>query len=185
MTLTSSSTFNVQDSALESAEVAGTVQAPVGFGTGGKGRLVHPTLGTYDYPIAPTDTVNVDGDVCFPPSWVTAPTLAGGAVTLWEGNMRDAQVIERWAEGDVGCSVAHLRALWALFANPPDPEDLVEADRFVVWTPSYANANSYKVALVAVRSGGEEYKLDRRLAEYGYAPQPVELVLRVIDYFGA
>lgn len=178
MSLTASSTFNVADSATVSAEAQTIIQPPVGYGTGGRGRLVHPTLGTYDYANTPDETVNVDGDVCFSPLWAHAMTLGGGQDTLWPGNLRDARVIERWHQGDVGAPIAHLRTLWAFLTNPPDPA----SGAFVQWFPNYANARGYKVVLAEVRAGGEGYRIDRRLLSYGYAPAPVELELRIVGY---
>ena len=181
MSLSSNATFTVADQAAATDIIHAVVQPPLGYGTGGKGRLTHPTLGVYDYVHPPTHTVNIDGDVCFPPEWAHSKTLGGGVDVLWPGYVRDVIVTERWAEGEVGSVIEHLRMLWYFLSNPPDPS----LNSFVVWTPNYATDRTYNVALISVVAGDAEYTLDRRLASWGYAPQPVELKMRVLDYASA
>lgn len=176
MSLSASSTFDVLDASTESAEVTVIVQPAAGYGTGGRGRLVHPTLGTLDYVVSPDEVVDFDGAPLYRPQWARGQTLGGQVDTLWPGFLRDAVVIERWRNGEVGCPIAHLRALWAFFAAPPDPA----AGQVVLWHPNYASAAAYKVALANLRAGGERITIDRRLAGYGFAPQPVELELRIL-----
>lgn len=176
-TLTASTTAIVADQAAVTASASTVVQPPVGATATGRGRLVHPTLGVYDYANTPDETVNIDGDLWFPPIWAHSTTLGGGVDVLWPGFARDVVVVERWKQGDVGCPIEHLRALWALYANPPNPQ----AGSFVVWSPNYASAKSWRVALVKLSAGGDEgITLDRRLLKSGYAPGPVELHLRII-----
>lgn len=174
MALSSSSTFDVADQATVSESLSVTVEPPVGLGTGGRGRLVHPTLGTYDYPNTPTETVNLDGDVCFPPIFASSRTFGGNVHAQWDGFAGDVVVVERWVNGETGGPIAHLRALWQMYANPPEPGDAV------IWTPNYATSKSFRVLIVGVRSGGGEYTIDRYLAGKGFAPSPVELELRVL-----
>lgn len=181
MAITATSTFDVTDQTPTTVSASTVVQAPVGFGTGGRGRLVHPTLGSYDYANTPSQIENVDGDICVPALWSHATTLGGGVDALWSGFVRDALVTERWGSTqvygtEVGCTMAQLRQLWQFFANPPDPS----TGAFVVWSPNYINGNSYNVAIVAVTAGGKGYTLDVRLAGQGYAPNPVEMQLRIL-----
>lgn len=181
MPVTSDNTFDVADQTPESASITVVVQPPIGFGDGeveglGRGQIIHPTLGTYDYVNTPDETVNVDGNVMFGPQWAHTQTLTSGIDAFWSGNIRDAVVIERWIHGDSGPPIALLRALYSFFANPPEDP----AANPVIWNPNYANTRSFEVAIVAVRSGGQEYRLDRRLLSYGLATNPVELELRVI-----
>jgi hypothetical protein len=173
--LTASATFTVADSSAVSTSGQIIIQPPVGIGTGGKGRLIHPTVGTYDYLVRPTHTVNFDGEVAYPPVWRHTMTLGGGVDALWPGFIRDVEVIEHWATGEVGCPIDHLRMLWTLFANPPAVGVVP-----VIWVPNYASSAEFDVAIVDVTAGGKEYTLDRRLAEWGYAPQPVELKMRIL-----
>lgn len=174
MTITATTIFAVADQAAVSAEVTAVIQPPVGAGTGGRGRLVHPALGAYDYSHTPDETVDLDGDVLYGPSWAHAATLGGGVDAVWSGHIRDVVVVERWAQGDVGCPIAHLRMLLAMRAA------LAPVATPVIWAPNYATARTYKVAIVDVRAGGERVTINRRLESYGYAPQPVELELRIL-----
>lgn len=176
MALTSQGTFDVTDQATTSESLTLLIEPPVGYGTGGRGRLTHPTLGVYDYANTPSETVNIDGDVCYAPVWASARTLGGAVHALWDGYLRDPVVVERWLQGDTGGTIGHLRQLWQFYANPPDP-----AGTQVLWEPNYANASAYWVIITAVRAGGEEYTLDRFLAALGYAPAPVELEMRVLS----
>lgn len=178
MSLSASATLTVADQAPTTAAATAVVQAPVGYGTGGRGRLVHPTLGAYDYVNTPDEIENVDGDIIIPPIWAHAQTIGGAVDALWSGYPRDVKVTERWAQGDVGCPIEHLRQLYQFFANPPPLTGTP-----VIWTPNYINAKSYNVALVDLRSGGSAgYKLAVRIARWGYAPKPVELDLRILGY---
>jgi len=192
VTISASSTLTVADQTPVSVSTSTVVLAasappmttggpgsplPDGSGVYPGGRLVHPTLGTYDYPATPTETVNVLGGVIVAPIWSHAMTLGGGVDTLWPGFKRDTRVIERWVHGQTGGPIAHLLALLAMWQNPPDPS----AASYVVWSPSYATTASYNVALVGVRSGGQEITIDQRLRRYGFASSPVELELRIIS----
>lgn len=179
MALTSSSTFDVADQAAVTASSSVIVEPAVGFGTGGLGRLVHPVLGAYDYALAPAEVEGLDGDVLFGPVWARSPTLGGMVDAVWPGFQRDAFVVERWGAGMlVGPAVplALLRTLWAMFANPPaDP-----VANPVIWSPSYATAKSYKVAVADVRAGSRRVTLDLFARSQGQALGPVELELRIL-----
>ncbi len=176
MSLTSSASFAVADSSIVSATATVTVQPAVGHGTGGRGRLTHPSISVYDYWNTPDEVVNLDGDIIYLPDWLHTKTLAGGADTLWTGQRRDVRVIERWLQGDVGSLLEHLQQLYLFAANPPNPE----TPSYVTWSPNYATASQYYVAIVGVRAGGSAYTLNTRLKASGYAPQPVELELQIL-----
>lgn len=178
MAITVSGTFSVADQAPTTVGANATVLPPLGFNAGGRGKLTHPTLGAYEYITAPTEVVNVDGDVCYPPIFAHTMTIGGAVDTVWPGFLRDARVIERWKQGEVGCPIEHLRMLWQIFVNPPDLATGVP----VIWEPNYINARRYNVLITSVKAGGEEYTLDLRLARYGYAPLPVEVELRILGY---
>lgn len=178
MTIIASTTFSVANQASLSVNATAIVLAAAGDVLADRGRLVHPTLGTYDYINTPNETLNIDGDITAPPIWTHEMTLGGDVDTNWSAFINDAKVIERWTMGDTGSTIEHLRALWLFFSNPP--EDPIATP--VLWYPNYANLNVYNVVLTAVRAGREGYTLDRRLLSYGYAPSPVELELRVLGY---
>lgn len=185
MAITASGTFTVTDQAPTTVASSISVLPPLGFNAGGRGKLTHPTLGAYEYATAPTEVVNLDGDVCFPPIHAHTQTIGGGVDTVWPGYIRDAKVIEIWKQGEVGCPIEHLRMIWNLFINAPPL-----SGPSVIWEPNYINAQKYNVLITAVRSGdrqtegqlGWTYSLDLRLARYGYAPLPVELEMRILGY---
>lgn len=174
MSITNTASYSVADQATASASASVVVQPAAVVGTA-RGRLIHPTLGTYDYLNTPTDTVNVDAGVLYGPIWTHTPTLGGAVDAVWAAKLKDARVVERWANGDTGGPIAHLRALWSFYANPPDP-----ASAWVLWYPNYCTAQGYKVAMVAVRAGGSDVTLNRRMLGQGYSTGAVELELRVI-----
>ena len=176
MPITESGTFDVEDA----DEVSGSGSAPVLSSSGmdwvGRGRLVHPTIGTYDYDRTPDDVVNLDAGVVVRPIWSHSVTLGGGVDALWAGSMRDVVVVERWRNGDVGAPIELARALLQMLTVPPvDP-----SANFVLWYPNYLTTAGYKVALLDLRSGGQSFTLDLRLASYGFTPQPLELEMRIL-----
>lgn len=179
MSINSSNTFVVANSSVVSADVVATVQPAVGLGTGGKGRLVHPTLGpgatpfTYDYLEMPAITENVLSASAPAPVWSNRRTFGGSQQTQWAGTVDGQLVIERFERGAVGCSLDHLANLWAIFQAPPP------AGQFVTWSPNYLQAGTYNVVLEALLVEGKIYSLDTRLAGLGYAPKPVELHIRL------
>ena len=61
--------------------------------TAGRGRLIHPTLGTLDYPNAPDLWRNVDTDVIVAPVWANAKHAPRLHLTRFgKGNIRDVEV---------------------------------------------------------------------------------------------
>jgi hypothetical protein len=110
----------------------------------GPGRLVHPTLGTYDYLQPPDEWVNLTGDVIIPPTWSDSLTLTGDSNSLWAGNIRDVTVEERWlAAGGLAMYTAQLAMFLSMFQTPVDP-----ATGAVLWYPNYATTLGYKVAIL-------------------------------------
>lgn len=179
MTLSATSTFTVSDQATTDLTAAVTILPAAGAGPGGKGRLIHPTLGTFDYYSPPDETENLDrAGAVMRAMWARSQTLGGQIDVLWPGYLRDVRVIERWKNGDVGSPLAHLRTLAAMAATPPDPAGGLAGA--VVWAPTYAIATRYAVVLAAVRVGGSEYRIDWRLEGLGYTPSPVELEMRIL-----
>lgn len=176
-TLTSSATFTVGDGATATEQLALTI-LPAVAAPSGKGRLVHPTLGTYDYARAPDQWTNMDGDAIIAPTWASTRTLGGASNTLWQGKLRDVEVIERWnADGGLSMTVDQLRMLVSHWSNPPDP-----AVARVKWYPTYVNANGYEVALVSLTvGGGDGISLNHVIFnEAGYVNFDVELRLRIL-----
>lgn len=175
--LTSSASFTIGDAATVTEQITISVLPAVGAAVG-RGRLVHPALGTYEYARAPDQWTNMDGDAIVAPTWASTRTLGGAANTLWKGSIRDVEVVERWnADGGLSMTVDQLRMLVAHWSNPPDP-----AVSRVKWYPSYVNANGYEVALVSLTSGGGDgIALNHVIFnEAGYVNFDVELRLRIL-----
>lgn len=148
-TLTSSSTVAIG----AGSAVVESVVIPILPALGsilGKGRLVHPTLGTLDYPNAPDEWRNVDTDVIIAPIWANAKTLVGSSNALWPGNLRDVEVEERWTQA-LNLSAAFFRQLMSFWQTPPDPD----TDPPVQWWPNYATALGYQVAIKDVAIGDQ------------------------------
>lgn len=171
-TLTASTTFSIGASSVV-VESASVVILPAVAAGSGRGRLVHPTLGTYDYAQMPDEWVNVDADVVIAPIWASSRTLDGDANTLWQGSLRDVEVEEHWT---FAVSIAHVRAISAMWQNPPDPDD-----GFVAWYPNYANGNGYSVILEALSVGGEGVKLNYVSKRYGFVVDDMVLRMRIVE----
>jgi len=181
-TITANTNFTIAGASTEQASVDILVLPVAGAG-GGRGRLVHPVLGTLDYDYSPEQWVNIDGDVLIAPMWSGAKTLDGGQNTLWPGHIKDVVCRERW-RGKAGLTMplTMLRSLISFWATPPDPES-----DYVLWYPSYTTTFGYKVVLVGLTVGGREITLNtvtRRISGGGtyWVGGAVELSLRVVDY---
>jgi hypothetical protein len=170
-TLTASTTFSVGASSTVVETVTTTILAAVAAGSG-RGRLVHPTLGTYDYSHMPDQWVNVDSDVIIAPIWANARTLDGAANTLWQGSIRDVEVEERWT---FAVPVAHLRTILSYWQNPPDPDD-----GYVSWYPNYANGNGYQVLMLNVSVGGEGVMLNWVSRRHSFVIEDMALRMRIV-----
>ena len=154
-TLTSSATFSVGESTVEIVQTTLNVLPAPGLVTGdGTGRLIHPTLGTYDYPYVPDEWTNFESDIIVPPIWTSTKTLDGASNTLFEGNIRDVEVEERW-NSEISGPIEFLRMLLAFWTNPPDPDEA-----YVEWYPNYINSYGYQVIIKAVTVGGSDVTLN-------------------------
>jgi hypothetical protein len=170
-TLTASATFSVGASSTLTESITATILPAIVAGAG-RGRLVHPTLGTYDYAYMPDEWVNVDSDVIIPPIGANARTLDGAANTLWQGHIRDVEVEERWT---FAVSIAHLRSIAAMWQNPPDPDD-----GYVQWYPNYANGNGYSVLLLDLSAGGQGIKLNWISRRHSFLIEDMALRMRIV-----
>ena len=172
-TLTSSSTLTLTVGTTTTDSVGINV-LPLSSSAPGRGRLIHPTLGTLDYPYAPDNWSGVDTDIIIPPVWAYSQTLSGGANTLWAGNIKDVMVREQW-DSAISMPLPFLRTLLNFYMNPPAPES-----GYVEWQPSYTNAHRYHVILVKVGSGGSELVLDY-ITRQGWLAGTLELQMRMIE----
>jgi hypothetical protein len=155
--LSSTFTYTIGAGATATASTSVTVAALAASVTG-RGRLVHPTLGTYDYPYSPDYWSNFDTDVIVPPEWAHTKTLTSGQNTLWQGNIRDVEVSERWQTADLAAPLSHLRMLISMWTTPPDPTVL----GYVQWSPTYTNGHTYNVVISDVSVNGNGINLDKR-----------------------
>ena len=169
--LTSQSTFTIGEASTETVSASVTILPAPGAGVG-TGRLVHPTLGTYDYLYKPNEWTNMDGDAIIPPVWASSKTLIGAANTLFPGHLRDVVVDEIWTNDHM--PIAMARMLCAMWMNPPDP-----ASGYVQWYPSYINALGFKVMLVGMEVDGKTFVLDKYLSQIGWVKGKVVLKLRI------
>jgi hypothetical protein len=150
-TLTSSATLTVSPGATVTVSASTIVAPALGYGAGGTGRLIHPTLGTYDYDVTPNEWVNLMGDVIIPPIRSNNLTLSGATNALWAGTIRDVLCEEHWTvtRGDFSMRTAQLAMLLAMFQTPPDP-----TTSWVLWYPNYATNLGYKVLLESLTVQG-------------------------------
>jgi hypothetical protein len=172
-TITSFANFTILATTPVTEEVAIRV-LPLGSSAAGTGRLVHPTLGTLDYPYSPDQWEGFDTDLIVPPIWASTTTLTGAANTLWGGSIQDVQPVEHW-NSDISMPMEFVRMLVNFWMNPPAPED-----SYVVWSPSYANDLSYNVILTSVGSAGGELSLNY-VSRKGWLQGELVLKMRVVS----
>lgn len=169
--LTSSATITVGAGVAVTESVSLAILPALGAATG-NGRLIHPTLGVYDYLQSPKEWIGIDGDVLIPPIWASSKTLLGSANTLWQGNIRDVLCEEHWT-GQLTSSAEHLRMLLSFWQNPPDP-----ALAYVLWYPNYTTALGFKVLLTELTVGGQGITLNKILRQ-GWNNGQIVLKLKI------
>lgn len=170
-TLTSSATITVGAGTTAVDTTTLTVLPAIGTGTG-RGRLIHPSLGIYDYPRGPDAWSRMDGDSIDPPIWGSTKTLDGAANTLFKSNIRDTIKEERWTQSIAG-ELDFVRMLIAMWTNPPDP-----SVAYVQWYPNYTNAHGYNVILLDLTVGGQDITLTP-LTKQGWVRGPMVLRMRI------
>lgn len=171
-TLTASANFTVGAGASTVESATATILPAISAGAG-RGRLIHPALGTYDYEHTPDRWTNIDGDLIVPPIWSGEKTLLGAANTLMQGHVRDVTVAEHWT---FAIRMTQLRSLLMFWQNPPDPDNGA-----VEWWPNYTSAHGFKVAMVGLEVAGEEITLDWRTRRDSLVVEGVVLRMRIID----
>ena len=150
----------------------------------GHGRIIHPTLGAFDYEVKPDEWVNIDADAIIPPVWASSRTLTSAANVLWDGHLRDVVVEERWkALGGLAMPITQLRMLLAIWTMPIDPDV-----GYVHWFPNYITAVGFKVLPINLSAGGQGIALDDVINykdEYGepigWVTSPVTFQLKLVD----
>jgi len=150
----------------------------------GRGRIVHPILGAFDYEVKPDEWVNIDADAVIPPVWSSSRTLTSAANVLWLGNIRDVVVEERWkALGGLAMPITQLRMLMAIWTMPIDPDV-----GYVHWHPNYITSVAFKVLPVMLSAGGQGLTFDD-IVNYkdefgdpiGWMTNPVTFQLKLVE----
>lgn len=148
--LTQTTAFTIGDGVVQTVSTIVNVVLPSSGTNVGKGRLVHPVYGTYDYEFAPDKYTNIFGsDVVIPPGWTSTKTLSGSANTLFVGNIRDVMVKETWDQ-DIAMLTSQLQVLLTFWMNPPDP-----SVDYVRWYPTYTTQLGFKVIMLNLTCGGD------------------------------
>jgi hypothetical protein len=182
-TLSSKSTFGVAGAAEEIVSLPIEI-FPAYPAESGHGRIVHPTLGAFDYEVKPDEWVNIDADAIIPPVWSSSRTLTSAANVLWAGVLRDVVVEERWkAVGGLAMPVTQFRMLLAIWTTPVDPDV-----GYVQWYPNYITGVGFKVLPVNLSAGGQGIALDD-VTNYkddegepiGWVTSPVTLTLKLVE----
>ena len=183
VTITSAGSFGVSGAAEEVVELPIEI-FPAFPAESGYGRLVHPTLGAFDYEVKPDEWVNIDADAIIPPVWASSRTLTSAANVLWMGNLRDVVVEERWKSlGGLAMPITQLRMLLAVWTTPIDPDV-----GYVFWYPNYITGVSFKVLPVNLTVGGQgitfddviNYK-DEHGNPIGWVTDPVTFQLKLVE----
>ena len=181
--LTSSGSFGVAAAAEELVTIP-IIIFPAYPVASGHGRIVHPILGPFDYEVKPDEWMNIDADAIIPPIWSSSRTLTSAANVLWEGNLRDVVVEERWkALGGLAMPATQLRMLLAIWTNPVDPDV-----GYVHWYPNYITQMGFKVLPVGLSAGGQGITFDD-VVNYldddgnpiGWMTAPVTFTLKMVE----
>lgn len=170
-TISSSATITIADAAVVVESITISV-LPAPMAGSGRGRLIHPTLGTFDYDRPPDEWEGFRGDVIIPPVWASTKTLLGAANTLFAGDVRDVVVEERWTQSLVGAT-SFVDMLLAMWSTPPDP-----SVAYVQWYPNYASAEGFNVVMLAMSLGTKNITT-ASLSHQGIDRGPMTLRMRI------
>lgn len=172
--LTNSTTFTIAVNSTLAADTTLEV-LPVAVSGEGRGRLIHPTLGTFDYPYMPKQWTNMDGNAIIFPDWQTSKTLGSGMGALWPGNIRDVVCKETWVpDGGLSMPMSMLRVLIAMLQNPPDP-----TSDYVQWWPSYVTTLGFDVIIKNLTVDGQDITFTDVTLQ-GWAAGQVEITYRLV-----
>ena len=175
-TITNEATFAIGEATL-TVETAEVMVLPIASPGAGAGRLIHPTLGTFDYEYSPDRWRGFHSDVVVPPVWSSVATMGGVISTLHDGSIEDVLVEEHW--DDLAITTGQLDLFNSLYQAPPDPT-LGTPSGYVKWFPSYASDLGFYVILLAVDvGGGQGMDLDP-LVDQGWVQGPVTLRMRIV-----
>lgn len=150
----------------------------------GRGRLVHPLFGPFDYHAKPDEWVNIDTDIVIPPVWSSVRSLGGSVNALWPGYVRDVVVEERWKSlGGLAMPIGQLRWMIMMWVNPVDPDT-----GYVQWYPNYVSPLGYRVLLLNLAVGGQQGIALDDVINYldangpdGWVTAPVTLTMKIVE----
>lgn len=136
---------------------AGTTGTP-----GARRTLLHPTTATFPlvtYNRNPDRTINFDQVPLFPPAAEIVRTLGTTLAYITQNELDDVIVTEIWEAGGGKASMeaSMFRRLYELSVNPPPLQD---PEIFIHWAPRDRTTKVYKVVIVGLRVGGQNFKLD-------------------------
>ena len=173
--LTATTNFTILDASPVIESIALSVVAAAAPGTG-KGRMIHPTLGTLDYTLAPHEWTNMAEDAIIAPIWTSQMTLSSSSNTLWPGSLRDVAPEEHWLpSAGLSMPLPMLKALVAFWMNPPDP-----AVGYIEWHPSYVTSLKFQVIIIGIEVGGAPMTMSPQSVGTNLVEYPVTVKLRIV-----
>lgn len=173
--LTATTNFTILDASPVVESITLSVIAAAAPGTG-KGRMIHPTLGSLDYYLAPHEWTSMGEDAVVAPVWASQQTLTSTANTLWPGYLRDVAPEERWLpNAGLSMPLSMLKALQAFWMNPPDP-----AVGYIEWHPSYVTSLKFSVIITAIEVGGAPLTMSPQTVGTNLVEYPVTVKLRIV-----
>jgi hypothetical protein len=134
--------------------------------------------------VKPDEWVNIDAEAIIPPVWASSRTLTSAANVLWQGNLRDVVVEERWKSlGGLAMPITQLRMLLAIWTTPMDPDV-----GYVQWFPNYITSVGFRVLPINLTAGGQGIAFDD-IVNYkdedgepiGWMTQPVTFQLKLVE----
>lgn len=172
--LTATTNFTILDASPVIESITLSVVAAAAPGTG-KGRMIHPTLGSLEYTLPPHEWTSMGQDAIISPIWASQQTLSSSANTLWAGNLRDVAPEERWIpSAGLSMPLAMLNALIAFWMNPPDPDVA-----YIEWHPSYVTTLKYSVVITAIEVNGAPLTMSPQTVGTNLVEFPVTVKMRI------
>lgn len=178
-TLTSQTTFTVQDAAPVYEETADLVLLPENVGSLALRKLTYPgdLLPPLVYESNPDKIENFDSmPLTARPQVKAEMTLGGNILAGWPGYLQDQSIKETWSgsQDRSRLSAYFLRRLWEYFANPP-------ASGYITWTPRDRTQQAYNIVIESLTVGGANtISLDWIALRHGYVTGEVVWQFRVI-----
>jgi hypothetical protein len=150
-TLTSQTTFTVQDPLQELTDQVDLVLLPENTGVNAMRELHYPgdVLPPIIYEEPPDSWENFDsGPLTARPLFKAQMTLEATQLTAWPGYLKDQPVSEIWKGSDTvsRMPVHFLRRLLEYFLNPP-------ASGYITWWPKDRTATGYNIVIANVQAG--------------------------------